>query len=409
MILTFDQALECVRNEVSRAVICYSLPSGPSGETVPLDQALGRILAEDLNADRDYPPFPRSARDGFAVRSADAPAAPITLQLAGEARAGGFFEGKVGPGECVSIMTGAPVPEGADSVVMVEHTQAEGRGITLLRPAVALDNIIPRGSEAKAGATVLPRGKRLGAGALGLLASVGASQVRVFKQPEVAILPTGDELVPVDVRPKWFEIRNSNSASLAAQVSLAGGKARPLGIAPDEEGRLRRQILDGLASDILLLSGGVSAGKYDLVEKILAELGAEFYFDGVAIRPGKPVVFGRIENKFFFGLPGNPISTYVTFQLFAQPVIAVLGGAGFEAPLLLGARLTRAVKRREGLTAFIPAHAACENGEPVVAPVAWQGSGDVAGFPAANCFLVVYPDRESPEAGDWVDVMLKMR
>ncbi|MGH9377367.1 MAG: molybdopterin molybdotransferase MoeA [Terriglobia bacterium] len=402
MILTFDQALECLRSEISRSAIC------PSVETVPLDQALGRVLAEDLSADRDYPPFPRSARDGFAVCSADALIAPVTLQWAGEARAGGFFEGSVGPGQCVSIMTGAPVPQGADSVVMVEHTRTEGQRITLLRPTTALDNIVLRGSEAGAGATVLKRGQRIGAGALGLLASVGAAEVRVFKPPEVAILPTGDELVPVEVKPKWFEIRNSNSASLTAQVSLAGGKARPLGIAPDEEGRLRRLILDGLASDLLLLSGGVSAGKYDLVEKILGDLGAKFYFDGVAIRPGKPVVFGRIQNKLFFGLPGNPISTYVTFQLFAQPVIAALGGARFEAPLLLGARLARAVKRRDGLTAFIPARAARENGAPVVAPVAWQGSGDVAGFPAANCFLIVYPDREPPQAGDWVDVMLKM-
>ncbi|MGH9352389.1 MAG: molybdopterin molybdotransferase MoeA [Terriglobia bacterium] len=402
MILTFDQALESLRKEIHRAAIC------PFVETVPLGQALGRILAENLSADRDYPPFPRAARDGFAVRSADAVAAPVTLRMTGEARAGGFFEGSVEPGQCVSIMTGAPVPNGADSVVMVEHTRAEGREVTLLRPAAALDNIVPRGSEAAAGRTVLRRGKHIGAGAVGLLASIGAAEVRVFKQPEVAILPTGDELVPVEAEPKWFEIRNSNSASLAAQVSLAGGKARPLGIAPDNEEQLRRLILDGLASDLLLLSGGVSAGKYDLVEKILGELGAEFYFDGVAIRPGKPVVFGRIQNKFFFGLPGNPISTYVTFQVFAQPVIRDLGGAAFEAPLFLGARLARAVKRRDGLTAFIPALAARENGAPVVTPVAWQGSGDVAGFPAANCFLVVYPDREPPQAGDWVDVMLKM-
>ncbi|MGH9344082.1 MAG: molybdopterin molybdotransferase MoeA [Terriglobia bacterium] len=402
MILTFDQALELLRKEISRAAI------HPSVETVPLEQALGRTLAEDPSADRDYPPFPRSARDGFAVRSADAVAATVTLRLAGEARAGGFFEGSVGPGQCVSIMTGAPVPKGADSVVMVEYTRVEGGEVTLLRPAVALDNIVPQGSEAVAGTRILPRGKVIGPGAIGLLASIGAAQVRVFKQPEVAILPTGDELVPVEAAPRWFEIRNSNSASLAAQVSLAGGRARPLPIAPDNEEHIKRRILDGLSSDLLLLSGGVSAGKYDLVEKILGELGAEFYFDGVAIRPGKPVVFGRVRNKFFFGLPGNPISTYVTFQVFAQPVIRVLGGAAFESPLFLSARLSRAVKRREGLTAFIPALATRENGEPVVAPVAWQGSGDVAGFPAANCFLIVYPDREPPQAGDWVDVMLKM-
>lgn len=402
MVLTFDQALEAVRKEIAGAAIHLST------ETIPLNNALGRTLAEDLTADRDYPPFARSARDGFALRSADAASAPVTLRVIGEARAGGFYDGSVGSGECVSIMTGAPVPEGADSVVMVEHTRLEGASVTLLRPAPALDNIIPLGSEAAAGRKVLSRRKMIGPGAMGLAASIGMAGLRVFKQPEVAVLPTGDELVPVGAEPRWFEVRNSNSASLAAQVSLAGGIARPLPIAHDHEEHLRRLILEGLDSDLLLLSGGVSAGKYDLVEKVLAELGAEFYFTGVAIRPGKPLVFGRVREKFFFGLPGNPISTYVTFQLFARPVVRALGGAPFQAQLFLGARLTRAVKRREGLTAFVPALATRENGAPVVAPVEWQGSGDVAGFPAANCFLVLHPDRQSPTAGDWVDVFLKM-
>jgi molybdopterin molybdotransferase len=164
-----------------------------------------------------------------------------------------------------------------------------------------------------------------------------------------------------------------------------------------------------LQSDLLLLSGGVSAGKYDLVEKILGELGAEFYFDSVAIRPGKPVVFGRAQDKFFFGLPGNPISTYVTFELFALPTITMLSGAKFEPPLFLAARLARAVRRREGLTAFIPARVLSENGAPVVSPVEWQGSGDIAGFAAANCFIVVHPDRDPPKEGDWTDLMPKMR
>lgn len=402
MILAFDQALEVLRKEISQVSI------RPVVETLPLAQALGRILAEDLAADRDYPPFARSARDGFAVRSADTASAPVTLHLIGEARAGSYFEGSVGPGECVSIMTGAPLPEGADSVVMVEHTQAEGAAITLLRPAAALDNISPRGSETKAGRKVLARGKTIGPGEIGLMASIGATEAHVFQQPEVAILPTGDELVPIEAAPRWFEVRNSNSASLAAQVRLAGGVARPLPVARDSEEQLKRLILDGLGSDLLLLSGGVSAGKYDLVEKVLEELGAEFYFTGVAIRPGKPLVFGRVREKFFFGLPGNPISTYVTFQIFARPIVRALGGAPFDSPLFLGARLTRAVKRREGLTAFIPALAARENGAPVVAPVEWEGSGDVAGFPAANCFLVIHPDREPPAAGDWMDVLLKM-
>ncbi|MGH9396237.1 MAG: molybdopterin molybdotransferase MoeA [Terriglobia bacterium] len=401
MTLILEQALEIVRKNLDLAV-----PALPT-ETLPIESVLGRVLAEDASADRDYPPFRRSARDGYAVRSADAGAVPITLRSVGESRAGGFFRGVVQPGECVNIMTGAPVPEGADAVVMVEHTRSEGTGITLLRAAEGLDNIVPRGSEAAAGAVVLRRGQRVDAGMLGLLASIGRAEVRVFRQPEVAILPTGDELVPLGTNPEWFQIRNSNSYSIAAQVALAGGRARPLGIAPDEVGALRRMILDGLQSELLLLSGGVSAGKYDQVETVLSDLGAEFYFDSVAIRPGKPVVFGRVKDKFFFGLPGNPISTYVTFEVFGRPTIASLSGAGFTAPILLGARLARPVKRREGLTAFVPARIEQTGGAPVVAPVAWQGSGDVAGFVAANCFILLYPDRESPQAGDWVDVMPK--
>lgn len=399
MTFTFEQALDTVRQKLSHAEI------RPSIETVPLHQSLGRVLAEDLRADRDYPPFPRSARDGFAVRSADVTAVPVTLRVTAEVRAGEFYGGKVGTGECVSIMTGAPVPEGADAVVMVEHTRAAGSSVTLLRPAQALDNVVARGREAEAGRVVLRRGHRLGAGCLGLLASIGAAQVRVYRRPEVALLATGDELVSLETRPEWFEIRNSNSYSLAAQVASSGGFARPLAIAPDAEEPLKRLILEGLESDLLLLSGGVSAGKYDLVEKILQEVGAEFYFNSVAIRPGKPVVFGRARDKFFFGLPGNPISTYATFEIFVRPAIGVLSGAEFEPPLFLAARVSKSVKRREGLTAFVPALAKRLNGIPVVDPARWQGSGDLAGFADANCFLVIYPDREPPQAGDWADVM----
>lgn len=401
MILTFEQALDVVRSQTGS-------PALPPIEQVPLSQALGRILAEDLYADRDYPPFPRSARDGFAVHSQDAAVAPATLNLAGEVRAGGCFEGALGPGQCVSIMTGAPVPEGADAVVMVEHTRSEGGRVTLLRAAPESDNIVPKGSEAAAGAKILAQGRMLSAADLAVMASIGAAQPRVFRKPEIAILATGDELVPVEAAPQRHQIRNSNSTLLAAQVTLAGGIPRILPAAPDEEDALRRLIAEGLSSDILLLSGGVSAGKYDFVEKVLADFGAEFYFDGVAIRPGKPLVFGRAKNELFFGLPGNPVSTYVTFHLFARPVIAALGGGRFEPPLFYGAKLARAVQRREGLTAFIPAWVSRQEEAPVVAPVSWQGSGDVAALPNANCFIVVHPRRASPAAGDWVDIMPKV-
>jgi molybdopterin molybdotransferase len=244
---------------------------------------------------------------------------------------------------------------------------------------------------------------------LGLLATLGKSLVPVFVRPVVAVLPTGDEVVPVEQQPEWFQIRNSNATALAAQVTAAGGTPRCLPIAPDRPEALRSLIQEGLSTDLLVLTGGVSVGKYDFVEQVLADLGAEFYFQSVNLRPGKPVVFGRAMGKFFFGLPGNPISTYVTFSLFARPALAVLGGADFEAPLFLRGRLAKPLHQRTGLTAFLPAPARVQasSGEPVVNLVSWQGSGDLVALATANCLAVVHPDQTSLAAGDWVDVMLK--
>jgi molybdopterin molybdotransferase len=223
----------------------------------------------------------------------------------------------------------------------------------------------------------------------------------------VAILPTGDEVVAVGQRPQWFQIRNSNAVALSAQVTTAGGLPVPLGIAPDRRNILQEMIGPGLDSDLLLLSGGVSMGKFDLVEEVLAGLGAEFFFHGVAIRPGKPLMFGRVRERFFFGLPGNPVSTFVTFELFVRPAIAMLGGATFEPAVLLRARLARPCRQTTGLTTFMPARVYVQNRDPVVEPVGWQGSGDLVGIAAANCFLVLHPDQTELAAGDWVDVMPK--
>jgi molybdopterin molybdotransferase len=304
-------------------------------------------------------------------------------------------------------MTGAPLPRGADAVVMVEYTASQGEGVEIQRGVRSGENVVPQGSEARAGACVLRRGQRLGAGELGLLATVGKSRVSVFVRPVVAILPTGDEVVPVEQRPEWFQIRNSNAVSLSAQVAAAGGIPHCLEIAPDRPEALRSRIQEGLNTDLLLLTGGVSVGKYDFVEQVLADLGAEFYFQGVALRPGKPLVFGRVAEKFFFGLPGNPVSTFVTFALFARPTLAVLGGAEFAAPFFLRARLGKPIQQRSGLTAFLPARLERSSGEPVVSLVGWQGSGDLVGVAAADCFIVVPTDETSLAAGDWVDVMPK--
>lgn len=399
--VSFQQALDIVREKVTAA------RSERPREVVPLAEAHGRVLAEDVAADRDYPPFHRSIRDGFAVRAEDVVVLPAELELRGEVRAGEYFDGSVRRGECVSIMTGAPLPAGADSVVMVEYTESHGNIVKVLRLVRSGQNIVRQGSEARAGTRVLPRGRRLGAGEAGLIAAVGNATVPVFARPVAAILPTGDELVPVEQKPEWFQIRNSNASSLAAQVSAAGGVPQCLAIVPDRPEALRNAIQQGLGADLLLLSGGVSAGKYDFVEPVLADLGAEFYFQSVAIRPGKPLVFGRMAEKFFFGLPGNPISSFVTFALFVRPALAFLGGADFEPPVFLRARLGKSFEPPAGLTTFVPARRERVSGAPVARPVDWQGSGDLVGVAAADCFIVAHSDGPRLAEGDWVDVMMR--
>ena len=413
MMLRFSEARQTVLNKV-RAV-----SDRPARETAELSAAAGRVLGKPILADRDYPPFDRATRDGYAVRAAEVAAPPVELKLVGEVRAGSVFDGTVHAGECVSIMTGAPVPAGADAVVMIEYSkrldeeEAGAERIQIQRSVQAGENLVPRGSEASAGAVVLPAGRRLGYAEIGMLASVGCATVPVFRRPQVAILPTGDEVLELDRQPLPFQIRNSNSYSLRVQVTAVGGHPCPLPIAPDEYGRLRQLIEQGLAADLLLLSGGVSVGKYDLVEQVLRDLGAEFYFDAVAIKPGRPLVFGRARGTLFFGLPGNPLSTMVTFELFARPALDLLCGA--EPPPLVfpRARLEQPVRQKPGLTSFLPAilsQAAApeEAGRdflPAVRAVPWQGSGDVAALARANCYLVVPEDRGELAEGELVGVL----
>lgn len=401
--ISFEEALTTVQEKLRGAT------PEPAEEMLGLERAGGRVLAEPIRADRDYPPFHRATRDGFAVRASDLGSLPATLVRQGEVRAGEHFAGAVSAGQCVEIMTGAPLPEGADAVVMVEHAQAEGSRVEIRRGVVPWENVVRRGSEAPAGEVVLRRGRRLRPAEIGLLASVGKEKVKVFSRPRVAILPTGDEVVPVGRAPQWFQIRNSNAFTLAAQVEAAGGEPCLLAIASDRKEALRELVRQGCEADLLLVSGGVSKGKYDLVAQVLGEGGAEFYFQGVAIRPGKPLIFGRVKQAFFFGLPGNPVSTYVTFELFARPAVAWLGGEEWERPVFLRARLGEPFGHKSGLTAFMPARVEMSGGEPVVSLVGWQGSGDLVGVAAANCFLVAYPAQSEIPAGTWVDVLPKER
>lgn len=397
--LSFEQALSEVEARLAAAALA------PALEVAPLSRAWGRVLAEDVSADRDYPPFNRSTRDGFAVRSSDVEHVNAVLTLVGEVRAGEHFGEEIAPGHCVSIMTGAPLPAGTDAVVMVEYTRTQGNKVEIERPVASFENVVRKGSEAQAGQRILAKGRRLRAGEIGLLASVGKGSVAVCVRPRVAIIPTGDEVVPIDRQPAWYQVRNSNSAMLAAVVTAADADPWEIGIGPDSKEALRNLIERALEADMLLLSGGVSMGKYDLVEDVLADLGAEFYFRSVAIRPGKPLVFGRVRGRFFFGLPGNPVSGFVTCTLFARPAIGALMGGVFERLGFLRARLKKAVHHRSGLTTFMPARIETWNAEPVVELVGWQGSGDLVGVAEANGFLVLHPEQPSPVAGDWVDVM----
>jgi len=374
----------------------------PAAEPVALRSAAGRVLAEDVAADRDVPALARSVRDGFAIRTADVPG---RLAVIGEVRAGDRFEGAVGAGQAVEIMTGAPLPAGADAVVMVEHTQRDNGLVIVDRPAEAQQFINPRGCEAAAGETVLHKGKRLDYTDVAMLAAFGRAAVEVYRKPEVAIVPTGDEIVEIEEAPADYQIRNSNAWSLAAQVTRAGGSAQVLGIARDTVAHTRELIARGLKADLLLLSGGVSAGKYDVVEPVLAELGAEFYFDRVLIQPGQPLVFGRAGGTFFFGLPGNPSSTMVTFEIFARAALELIGGQD-ETPLPMPlARLTREFRHRTGLTRFLPARLS-EGGDEVT-PVEWHGSGDVPALTRANAYLVADPERPVYEKGELIRVLMK--
>src|SRR5215471_15181584 len=398
--LTFEQSRSKVIEQVKKM--------RGSRETTSVDvwDALGMVLAQEVKTDREYPPFNRSTRDGYAVRSKEV--APGTqLKCGGEIKAGDTVVEALAAETCVQIMTGAAVPAGADTVVMIEHTQREGDLVRFERGAQAGQNIVPRGSEARAGQAILQPGMRLGFAELALAAQVGTVHLQCAKRPRVSILSTGDEVVLIDQQPGEFQIRNSNSVSLAAQVRIAGGEPVVLGNAADRAEDLGEKIERGLKEDALVLTGGVSMGKYDLVESVLKALGAGFLFDAVAIRPGKPAVFAICKGKPVFGLPGNPVSTMVTFQLFVAAAIDLLSGAEAHPLPLVEARLGEALDERPGLTHFLPARIEWSGAAPEVKALKWQGSGDIAALAGANCFLVVPADHEKIATGERVSVLLR--
>jgi molybdopterin molybdotransferase len=375
--------------------------------------AIDLVLAEDLLADRDFPPFPRSTRDGFAVRSADVSTVPAHVHCVGELKAGASPEQSaitLHQGETAEIMTGAPVPKGADAVVMVEFTSRVGDAVTVNRPVAAGENVVGVASEARRGEVMVARGTRTNHATVAVAAAVGRAEVAVYRRPRVAILATGDELVDINLPPGSNEIRNSNSYSLAAQVQAAGGESVILPVAHDEADELALLLRKGAEADLLLITGGVSMGKYDLVEQVLASFEARFFFTGALIQPGKPVVFGEMKVdggvKPFFGLPGNPVSTMVTFQLFVQPVLDALSGAQPRALRFAKASLRKEFSSKTGLTRFLPASLSGTHEKPEVALIRWQGSGDLMAASRANCYIVVPPDKERFATGEMIAVLM---
>lgn len=401
MVLSYEEAATVVSREAK------SLSALPRrSERLPLLQAAGRIVAEPIHADRDQPPFPRSTRDGFACRIAELTASP--LRVAGLLRAGEpWTAGSLPPGTAVEIMTGAAVPPEADTVVMLEHVEVRDARLHLNgkhQPAAG-ENIVPAGAEAKRGDVLIPAGRRLGPAEIAAAAACGAANPSVFVRPNVAILATGDELVEVRDVPLAHQIRNSNSNSLAVQIAAAGGEPRVLPIVRDEPAATEAAIRQALDSDLVVLSGGVSMGRFDFVEQALAAIGAEFFFTGARIQPGKPVVFGRAANRCFFGLPGNPISTMVTCALFVAPLLRALAGESAAQPRFRQAQLVEDVSVKPGLTRFLPAQVESGVHGCRVRRLPWQGSGDLATAARANAFVVVPESREQLTAGELVSVL----
>jgi molybdopterin molybdotransferase len=397
MTLTVEKALE--------TVLAHT-PTLPA-EDVPLESALGRVLAADVAADRDFPPFDRAAMDGYAVRVDDVAGAPVVLEVAALVRAGQSPDRPLAPGQAVQIMTGAPVPAGAGAVVPVEKSRSlpGGRRVELLSAAEPGAHIARQGSEVRAGTVVLSAGDTIDPASVAVLAAVGQGRVRVGRRPTVSVLSTGDELVDVWDTPQGARIRNSNGYAVAAQARWAGAEVTSLGTVPDHPERIADAVRAGFASDVLLVSGGVSAGAYDLVEDVLERFDVGLLFTRVAVKPGAPLVFGRRGDRLVFGLPGNPVSAQVTFDLFVRPALLRMQGARVVSRPALRAALREAVDNRSGRRAYLPARVVLEGDVLVAWPIRSQGSGDLAAHARANALLALEPERTRAEAGELVDAV----
>ncbi|MGA2263417.1 MAG: gephyrin-like molybdotransferase Glp [Acidobacteriota bacterium] len=377
-------------------------------ERVEFQSVLNRVLAEELCASMDIPPFNRAAVDGFALRAADVKAGPVDLELVGEVRAGSGASATIAPGQVMAITTGAPVPSGADALQMLEHARSspDGRRVTILQPVMPGQNIVPQGAEAAVGDTVLEAGRVLGPAEIAVLATFGCTQAAVWRRPRVALLVTGDELVEVQETPRRGQIRNSNAYSLTAQLRCLGIEPEYLGIAWDNPADLRRKVEEGLDRDAMVISGGASVGPYDFIKTVFKELEIKILFTRVAVRPGKPAVFGRKGDVLVFGLPGNPVSSLVSFENFVRPALGRL--CGFTRPDLtrIEGELSSTIRQVPGRTAFLPAIASPDGKSWKVSPLPWKGSGDIIGFSRANALVIFPGERNLMASGERAEALL---
>ena len=376
-------------------------------EKVDLPNALGRVLAQDVVADTDLPPFDRSQMDGYAVRASETTSAPVSLRIVGESAAGKGWHQQMSSGEAVRIMTGAPVPDGADSVQQVEltHELKDGTVVELLAAVEPGRSIVKQGDEIKAGETVLRSGATINAAMMAVLAAFGYAQVEVAKRPRVAVAATGSELVTVDEQPGQDQIRDSNNYSISAYAELTGAVVQRLPLIRDETSLLKRQIAEAADNfDVVVTSGGVSMGVYDVTKNALKELGAEIFFERVALRPGKPIVFARLPGgALFFGLPGNPVSVSVTFNLFTRTAILVMQGANEPVLKQETVMLARAVKGTMDRESYLPAQLMTnDDGELIAFPLKWGGSSDFVSFALTTALVIIPTGVKSVEAGSLV-------
>jgi len=398
--ISVADAIEIVLAQIQR------LPT----EEVDLAEARSRIVAEDVVADSDLPPFDRSQMDGYAIRAADVSNAPSRLRITGESAAGRGWHHELGEGTAVRIMTGAPVPAGADSVQQLELTREldEGTAVEILQPVAKGRSIVTRGSEIKSGQIVLRAGEVIDAAAIAVLASFGYAQVKVGRRPRVSIIATGSELVPVSTRPGQDQIRDSNNYSISAYAAVAGAKVEQMPLAGDDTELLKRQFADAAErSDMVISSGGVSVGAYDFTKAALKKLGAEFFFEKVALRPGKPIVFARLPNNtFVFGLPGNPVSVSVTYNLFARTAILAMQGARETQLQKETAVLESDLRGTADRESYLPAKlSTSDDGKLTARPLKWGGSSDFIAFAGATSLIIVPSGCEQLDAGATVDVV----